>query len=313
MADQLKRDDSPFHVGERKVQARLGVRAIEDRARKVVRDHMSKQHREFHTNQPFLVVAARDERERPWATLLTGPDGFATSPNPRRLDIEAKPAPGDALDGVLSSGADIGILGIELATRRRNRVNGRVLDSGSSALRFGVEQAFGNCPQYIHEREWVRVSENSPGEPSRGPCLTLGQSNLIAAADTFFIASGYRGMGDSPTYGMDASHRGGDPGFVEILGDRRIRFPDYAGNNHYNTIGNLVLDPRAGFLFVDFGTGSLLQLTGTTSIDWDSEEIARFPGARRLVTVDVEEVVELPSTLNLRWRADALASTSIDQ
>ena len=309
MADQLKRDDSPFHAGEQKVQARLGVRAIEDWARKVVRDYMPEQHREFHTTQPFLVVAARDEKERPWVTLLTGRDGFATSPNSRQLDIKAKPVPGDALYGALSKGADVGILGIELATRRRNRVNGRVLENGSGTIRIGVEQAFGNCPQYIHEREWVRVSDNSPGEPAIGQSLTSSQSNWIAAADTFFIASGYRGAGDSSTYGMDASHRGGDRRFVEVLGDRRIRFPDYAGNNHYNTIGNLVLDPRAGFLFVDFGTGSLLQLTGTTSIDWDSEEIAKFPDARRLVTVDVEEVVELPSALDLRWRADALVSS----
>jgi ferredoxin-NADP reductase len=104
---------------------------------------------------------------------------------------------------------------------------------------------------------------------------------------------------------MDASHRGGDRGFVQVINDRRIRFPDYAGNNHFNTIGNLVVDPRAGYLFVDFESGSLLQLTGTASIDWDSDPLVQFLGARRLVTLNIDEIVEIPSAVSLRWAADA--------
>jgi ferredoxin-NADP reductase/predicted pyridoxine 5'-phosphate oxidase superfamily flavin-nucleotide-binding protein len=145
----------------------------------------------------------------------------------------------------------------------------------------------------------------SPGTPSRGARLTPDQIDWVAAADTFFIATGHRGEGQNPAFGMDASHRGGDPGFVTVASDTRLVFPDYAGNNHFNTIGNLVLDPRVGLLFVDFETGSLLQLTGRATIDWDSEAVARSPGARRLVTIDVEDVVELPRAVALRWDAEA--------
>lgn len=296
---------SPFHSGEREVQARLGVSDIEDWARKVVRDHLLQQHREFFTSQPFLVVSARDEQDRPWVTLLDGPDNFVTSPDPEHLVIDAKPSPGDALEHSFGENTDVGILGIELATRRRNRANGRVTSKESSALTFRVDQAFGNCPQYIREREWRRVDEQSPAKAIIGNKLTPHQRSWITSADTFFIASGFRGEGASPTFGMDASHRGGDRGFVEVLNDNRLRFPDYAGNNHYNTIGNLVIDPRAGFLFVDFETGSLLQLTGTASIDWDSDAIDDFSGARRLVYFDIEEIVELTSAVGLRWEADA--------
>jgi hypothetical protein len=104
---------------------------------------------------------------------------------------------------------------------------------------------------------------------------------------------------------MDASHRGGEPGFVKVVSETRIQFPDFAGNNHFNTIGNLVLDPRAGFLFVDFVTGGLLQLTGRAAIDWDSDAVAAITGARRLVAFDIEEIVELPSAVPLRWDATA--------
>jgi ferredoxin-NADP reductase/predicted pyridoxine 5'-phosphate oxidase superfamily flavin-nucleotide-binding protein len=311
MPDRQPHDASPFHAGEQQVQDRLGVRDIEDWARKVVRPTLPEQHRAFYTALPFLVAAARDGEGRPWPTLLVGEEGFVSSPDAGSLSIAARPVPGDALQGSLAAGADLGILGIELATRRRNRVNGRVAEDGAGALVFAVDQSFGNCPQYIREREWHRVQGVPAGTPLRGMRLTPSQRAWVSNADTFFIASGHRGDGESPTFGMDASHRGGDPGFIEVASETRLVFPDYAGNNHYNTIGNLVLDPRVGLLFVDFETGSLLQLTGRATIDWDSDAVARIPGARRLVTVDIDEVVELPAAVPLRWDASAESVRSL--
>lgn len=296
---------SPFHHGERAVQERLGVSGIEDWARKVVRDHLPEQHRAFHTSQPFLVVSARDEGGRPWATILEGPDGFVTSPDSTRLVLNTQPAQGDALEDAFVAGADMGILGIEPSTRRRNRVNGRVDSNDANGIGFVVDQSFGNCPQYIREREWHRVAALSEPRVTRGTQLTESQQDWIKTADTFFIASGYRGDGESPAYGMDVSHRGGDRGFVEVVDGTTIRFPDYAGNNHYNTIGNLLIDPRVGFLFIDFETGSLLQLTGRSSLDWDSDNLLKFPGAHRLITLEIDEIVNLPSALRLRWQVDA--------
>ncbi len=306
-----ERPASPFHQGEHMAQARQGVRDIEGWARKVVRDHLPEQHREFHTALPFLVIAARDETGRPWVTLLDGPDGFITSPDTRTLSITALPGQCDALHRGIQPEGDIGILGIELATRRRNRVNGRAGRVRSTGFDFHVDQTFGNCPQYIRERDWHREENSVPGRATRGRALTIHQANWIKSADTFFIGTGFRGEGKSPTFGMDASHRGGERGFVQVLDKKRVRFPDYAGNNHFNTIGNLLLDPRAGFLFVDFESGSLLQLTGTASIDWESAEIAEFQGARRLVTLEIDEVVETHSAVSLRWSSDAGAVRSL--
>jgi predicted pyridoxine 5'-phosphate oxidase superfamily flavin-nucleotide-binding protein len=155
--------DSPFHSGEQLVQERLGVRDIEEWARKVVRPFLPDQQRAFYTALPFLVAAARDSKGRPWATLLVGQDGFISSPGPGSLAIDAKPVPGDALEGSLAAGADLGLLGIELATRRRNRVNGRISQDESGVLGFAVEQGFGNCPQYIMERDWQRVEGAQAG------------------------------------------------------------------------------------------------------------------------------------------------------
>ena len=304
--------DSPFHSGEQSVQTRLGVRDIEDWARQVVRDYMPEQHREFYVQQPFLVVSARDKHGQPWVTLLYGSAGFVTSPDPHHLVIKAKRIKGDAIEHAFESGADVGVLGIELATRRRNRVNGRIVAVDSETFTLRVGQSFGNCPQYIHQRTCHHVDiEEHNMRVQRGTRLLPSQQQWIAQADTFFIASGYRGEGESATFGMDASHRGGERGFVEVLSDTTLSFPDYAGNNHFNTIGNLVLDARVGLLFVDFKTGSLLQLSGTAAIDWHPGESQSAAGARRFVTVTIEHVIELTNAVPLRWQSEASLARSL--
>ena len=70
--------------------------------------------------------------------------------------------------------------------------------------------------------------------------------------------SGRRGA----AYGADISHRGGRPGFVRVDGDV-LTIPDFRGNRYFNTLGNLIAEPRASLLFVDFETGDLLQLQGS--------------------------------------------------
>ncbi|MGI9431268.1 MAG: pyridoxamine 5'-phosphate oxidase family protein, partial [Myxococcota bacterium] len=300
-------DPTPFHAGERAVQSMLGVReSIEPWARKVVRSFLPEEHREFYAALPFLVLAARDERDRPWVSLVTGKPGFATSPSPGALRIQASVARGDGLEHALGNGSKLGILGIELATRRRNRLNGRVSDADETGFAVEVDQSFGNCPQYIREREWRVAEPASAGRAAeRHSILSAEMAAWIEGADTFFIGSGFAGEDDDPRSGMDASHRGGEPGFVRVENDRVLTFPDYAGNNHYNTIGNLVVDSRAALTFVDFGTGSLLQLTGRAEIDWDSDAVAEISGARRLIRFTLDEAILIEGALPLRWSADA--------
>ncbi|MEM9191711.1 MAG: pyridoxamine 5'-phosphate oxidase family protein [Myxococcota bacterium] len=291
-------EGSPFHSGEKLAQHRVGQDDVERWATRMIRPFLPEQHREFYAQLPFLIGAARDADGRPWATVLNGEPGFARSPEPTTLDIHARPVPGDALEAALRPGADLGVLGIELSTRRRNRANGRLGDG--AALRLRVDQSFGNCPQYIQEREWTRVAPN-PEPARRSAELDSRQEAMIRTADTFFIASGYRGDGEHPSYGMDASHRGGQPGFVQVSSPRGLVFPDYSGNNLFNTIGNLVRDPRVGLLFLNFAEGTMLQLTGRATILWDGPEVDRIPDARRLVVIELDGVVELPHALPLRW------------
>ena len=172
---------SPFHEGEKHIQTALRVREeIEPWARRMVRPFLPDEHRDFYSQLPFIVLAARDAAGRPWATLLAEGPGFVSSPDPRTLHVAAMPPSGDALAGALNSGDDIGLLGIELHTRRRNRVNGELKGRGSEDFVLSVEQSFGNCPQYITERSWRRVpSGGSRARVTRAPRLSREQQDLI--------------------------------------------------------------------------------------------------------------------------------------
>ena len=298
---------TPFHEGEQAVQTQMGVREqIEPWARQVVRPFMPEQHRAFYAQLPFVVAAAQDTEGRVWATLLAGKPGFARAPTRQQLSIDARPALGDALEGHLRPGTALGLLGIDFATRRRNRLNGRVRTATDSQLVVDVNQTFGNCPQYIGAREWEPKPVGSGRLVERFEKATAMIRAWVESADTFFVASGYQGAGGrDPRYGMDASHRGGDPGFVRFIDDRRLVWADYAGNNHYNTLGNLFMDPRVGLLFVDFERGNLLQISGHATIDWGQETDGPTASAQRLVTVHIDAMVILRDTLPLRWKFTA--------
>lgn len=299
------RETSPFHGGEQAVQERLGVREkLESFGRRVIRDYLPEQHREFFGMLPFLVIGTVDGEGRPWASILAGPAGFVTSPDARSLRIAARPLAGDPLQATLHEGAEVGILGIQLETRRRNRLTGRVVAVTEDGFEVAVRQSFGNCPQYIQTR--AVTFEPRRGAAAGTPAvwrdrLDADAKKLIERADTLFIATSYADGSDDPAKGADVSHRGGKPGFVCAEDDRSLVFPDYSGNLHFNTIGNIQLNPRAGLLFMDFDRGDVVYVTARAEVVWEGEAVRAFVGAERLLRFDVEQVVRVEGSLPLRF------------
>ena len=305
---------SPWHAGEKQLQARVGVaERMADVGRQVVRDCMPEQHREFYRQLPFLVLGTVDAAGRPWASILTGAPGFAFSPNPQTLRLQSFPSVADPAAASLALGAAVGLLGIELHTRRRNRVNGRVGVITDGGFSVTVEHAFGNCPQYIQLRDAELV-----GVPAELTVARYQQINglddaarqMIRAADTFFVASYVDLDGDAARRAVDVSHRGGQRGFVLVDGEC-LSIPDFAGNLFFNTLGNLLVNPRAGLLFIDFDSGDLLQVSGRTEIVFDGVEVAAFQGAERLWRVHVEALVRYEAALALRWRLREFSPNSL--
>lgn len=299
-------DGSPFHRGEQDVQARLGVRdRVETFARRAVRDFMPDQHRTFYGQLPFLVLGTVDDEGRPWASLVVGRPGFAGSPDDRTLTVAARPMYGDPLNGTLHPGADVGILGIELETRRRNRISGRIAAAGPEGFTVAVKQTFGNCPQYIQTRSVAILPEVDEVGRRRpviaGDRLDSRAQALVERSDTLFIATAYVEDEDAAPRGADVSHRGGKPGFILVEDDRTLMFPEFPGNNHFNTIGNIVLNPRAGILIPDFESGDLLYLTGHAEVVWSGERVDAFAGAERFVRFTVAAATRVEESLPLRF------------
>ena len=291
-----------FHEDELRAQALSGLQRA---GRAAIRPFMPDQHREFFALLPYLFVATPDADGWPMASVLTGQPGFMQSPDPATLRIAALPAPDDPAAPTFIAGAEIGLLGLDFTTRRRNRANGRLV-AVDDGLAVGIAQSFGNCAQYIQTRT------PSPRAVTGAPVEHLAHLDeaaraLIARSDTFFVASRSRtGIGDG---GLDMSHRGGKPGFVGVTGDT-LAIPDFRGNRFYNTLGNLLGDPRAGLLFIDFASGDIMQLQGRVSIDWHPDGTGPA-GTERLWRLAVGRVWRRRAAFPLAWTFDSYAPTTL--
>ncbi|WP_042877884.1 pyridoxamine 5'-phosphate oxidase family protein [Cupriavidus necator] len=295
----------PFHTGELAAQERAGKRErLAAVANRVIRGEMPEQHRTFFAQLPFLLVGAVGADGLPWATVLAGKPGFAHTPDARHLRIDALPMPGDPAQSALARGARIGLLGIELHTRRRNRMNGIVVERDEAGLTVEVEQSFGNCPRYIQLRDLSFAEPATAAAAWQGDALDDQAAAWLRGADTLFIATSHTTSEaeGAHTGGVDVSHRGGKPGFIRVDDDGTLTFPDFNGNNYFNTIGNLLANPRAGLVVPDFADGSLLHVGGRAEVVWDGAELTSFAGAERLVRLHVERVVRRPGVLPLRWQ-----------
>jgi hypothetical protein len=288
----------PFHPGEIAVQERAGVRHGATKIGRSIEDEIAPAAAHFLTQRYSVYVASLDACGRPWASELVGPPGFVRVTDPRTVLVEGAPEAGDALLQRVRANPDVGLLAIDLVTRRRFRVNGRATISPSGTIHVAVVQAYGNCPKYIQRREPTSVVEDvsAGANVTQSTRLTDAQRARIGSADTFFLATAH------PAAGADVSHRGGAAGFVRTPDDRTIVWPDYQGNTMFMSLGNIETHPYAGLLFVDFETGDVLQLTGAARIDWDPARAQEFRGAERIAELRVEAVVDAPGASPLRWR-----------
>jgi uncharacterized protein len=283
-----------FHAGELAVQRRAGVRGAAERlAGMLDAPDLAGGLARFLAERTFAALTARDGTGRLWISPLTGSPGILEVRGHTDLRVHTAPAAGDPLHDVPPA-QPVGMLAIEFARRRRVRINGTLLDAGSGGLTVHVNQAYGNCPQYIQQRLL------EPAGPAAGPAsgaasavrwghlLDPADVALIRRADTFLLGTSH------PDRGADASHRGGLPGFVRVCDDRTLWWPDYPGNNMFNSLGNLAVDPAAALLFVDFTTGDTVHLSGIARLDWTASGVGDDGGTGRRVVFTVDTVAAGP-------------------
>jgi len=293
-----------YHSGSRAIQDRVGVRDLADHVGRSVGQGIRPVAAAFLELQPMLVVGAAAPgggtrhgagaagNSGVWASLLTGAPGFVRATGVRQISVVGGLPAGDPLAGALATpGTAVGTVALDPRTRRRMRLNGRARPTPRG---FAVEagQVFSNCPKYIQKRQtYETVAGRTAGTPRRGRELTPSQREFVEGADTFFLATVH-------AHGADASHRGGNPGFVRVDAPGELSWRDYPGNSMFLSLGNLAADPRAGLLFLDWTSGSVLQLTGTARAEF-------APDGERTVRFTLAEAVETPAASPLRWSAPA--------
>lgn len=296
------------------MQTRAGVREkAEQIGSRFIRSEMPEEHREFFANLRWVVVANLRNDGNPAIGLIGGAPGFLAAPDPGTLTLESKLDPSDPLSEGFQPGRALGFLGIQLADRRRNRVNGSVIATDNKRTTIAVNQSFGNCPAYIQKRDDQPVKH--PGKKS-STRETVGDPSTIQAflstRDTFFIASRFEDAEEAKGSGVDASHRGGKPGFVQLR-QGILRFPDFSGNKFFNTLGNITADPRVALVFPDFESGDLLYINGEASVVWEGATLEAFEGAERLVEVRPLEVFWRRAALPFRVHAPAQPSPALNR
>ncbi|MFF9863857.1 pyridoxamine 5'-phosphate oxidase family protein [Streptomyces sp. NPDC013953] len=277
----------PYHEGSLAVQRRFGVRELADHVGRSIGPGIRPVAAAFLELQPMLVLGAADDEGRVWSSLLTGAPGFVRATGPHSVSVAGGVPDGDPLAAALARptgatdgdpGVPVGTIALDPRTRRRMRLNGTARP-GPRGLTIAAREVFSNCPKYIQQRRLLGAGGGrGGGAVHRGERLTAAQREFVGAADTFFIAT------VAPGHGADASHRGGNPGFVRVTSPTELSWPDYPGNAMFLTLGNLETDSRAGLLFLDWTAGTTLQLTGTARTDSDARG--------RTVRFTVERVLE---------------------
>lgn len=256
--------EGKFHPGELFVQKMIGVDHLAQRLERGISNTLTPGVQQFISNQTSIFISTLDKNSNIWTSIVLGESDFITTIDEvtLRLDLtKVSSTQEDIFFKNIISSTHIGILFIELSTRRRFRVNGNIFKKTDSEYHISVDQAYGNCPKYIQRRVKITSNQNTNQvQLYQGNLLSPIEINIIEEADTFFVGS------SNKANHLDTSHRGGNKGFVQFINETTLKIPDYPGNNMYNTLGNFVERSNASLLFIDFETNSTLQLNGIASL-----------------------------------------------
>jgi len=295
-------NNNPYHEGELAVQARLNETDMAHMNGGIISDSIPNGALHFIERQAMVVMGSIDSQGHVWASVLFGQPGFIRAIDIRTLELnllQTGSSTDDPLWSNLETNANVGLILIELGSRRRLRVNGYLRKVTTECYRIDVKQAYPNCPKYIQRRHLKKAQQPANkhvDSAKHGIFLKSDQKKLIANADTFFVASAH------PDHGVDTSHRGGQPGFVKVLSDTLLRVPDYVGNRMFNTLGNFQSYPHAGLIFIDFEDNRLLQLTGKPKILWDLDDPnEETGGTQRYWQFEISAWQEGKTPFNIDW------------
>lgn len=291
---------STFHEGELAVQQRAGEKHIAVSNSVVIAGTILNGAIPFIEKQFMVVLSSIDERGSVWSSVIYGHPGFARVESPHTISINIPTDLRDLSDPFWTNielNSVIGMLFIELGSRRRYRINGKLQYKGDDSFEIGVSEAYPNCPKYIQRRHLSKLDNKFTNfDVVHGIEIDDKIKSLITSADTMFVGS------YNLENGADASHRGGNTGFIQIVDNLTLRIPDYDGNSLFNTLGNIELNPHTGLCIPDFKGQQLLQLTGAAKLLWNQDDPHNLTGGtRRFWVFEVKQWILRHVPQQLEW------------
>jgi len=303
-----------WHHGELIAQKRVGTeQRMAEIGPKFIRELMPQQHRDFFESLTMMFIGYTNFQSQTCASVLFGDRGFVSSPDPSVLIINLQYSIGDFTNQSVNIGDRIGLLGLEFHSRRRNRINVIVTDINQKTMTVKVLQSFGNCPKYIQPKIWG-LNPNYNGssliaevqlDSKISADITIKQ--MITNADTFFIASCFDDGEQLNNRGTDVSHRGGEAGFVEINESGQLLVEDYYGNGFFNTIGNMLLNPIVSLLFFDAQLGHAIQLTVSSEILWNDDQVVENENKQQDTNIDKQVRTLCFTPIKIEYYANGFA------
>ena len=277
-----------FHEGEVVLQSEAGVdsAAFEAMAQQAMVPGLHPREAEFVNERTFAVATTIDRDGRPWSSPMFGSSDrplFGVH-DPITIAVGAQQAPGDPMLTNIADTNQLGVLFFDPSYRRRIKSIGHAAVVNDEVT-YVLDRSFGICNKYIYKRNHV-VAEtaSTASQPTATPDSSLDDQSItqLATADTAFLASYHEVNGADPT------HRGGPAGFVTVVDEKTLSIPDYMGNGMFNTLGNLRIDDRIGFMTVDFASGRTIHVTGRGAVHPSS---ANDEMSERTLIIEIESVL----------------------
>lgn len=296
---RIKMINPIYHDGERMAQENAGEKAIGERNGRVITHKIIPGAIHFMEKQSFFIASSKSNSGNISVSVLAGEEGYIKVKSETTIEIFRSllySNPYDVFWDNVKEHNKVGLLFIEPATRRRFRINGSV-SLTEQKVTVSVDQAYPNCPKYIQQRRIRLINKPAyTSESLSGNALNVALLDILRQADTFFV-------GSCDLHGnMDASHRGGAPGFIHIEDTNTLLIPDYAGNSMFNTLGNFMVNPQAALLFLDFENKKSLQLSGSAEIIWhDTDKKLNTGGTNRFWMFIIHKWVLLENLKGFEW------------
>lgn len=291
----------PFHEGELAIQERAGERDIARRNSVGISSRIVAGALSFLARQRLLALTVAAEDGQLWTSVWCGEPGFVTSADGQRVTIRPglmTTSPDDPVRRRLAVGRDVGVLAIELASRRRLRINGTIEALLTDEIRIVVRESVPNCPKYIQRRQPFDASTPEAGKSptESGRKVDDRRRELVEHSDTAFVGSLH------PAHGVDASHRGGAPGFIRVVDTTTLRVPDYRGNGMFMTLGNFEVDSRASLAVIDFERRRVVSFSGSARLHFEAENAQPSTGGTgRYWDFTVREWIEFDLPSAVHW------------